>query len=99
MARRPAAKQVLPSAGMPVVVLHGPESFLVEEYTRRLVTDLEKTHGEIEQFGFDGSSCTLSSVLDELPCLSYAANGMIQGYPQTKTTASTWLLWNKRACK
>ena len=49
MARRPPAKLVPPVAGMPVVVLHGPEGFLIEEYTRRLVADLEERHGTIEQ--------------------------------------------------
>ena len=66
MARRPPAKLVPPAAGMPVVVLHGPEGFLIEEYTRRLVADLEERHGTIEQFSFDGASCDLASILDEL---------------------------------
>ena len=66
MARKTTAKSAPPAAGMPIVVLHGPETFLIEEYTRRLVTELQQAHGEIEQFNFDGASCTLAMVLDEL---------------------------------
>ncbi|MAJ47096.1 MAG: hypothetical protein CBC35_07515 [Planctomycetes bacterium TMED75] len=66
MARKTPAKSTPPAAGMPIVVLHGPETFLIEEYTRRLVTELQQAHGEIEQFNFDGASCTLAMVLDEL---------------------------------
>ena len=66
MARKSAAKVTPPEPGMPVVVLHGPETFLIEEYTRRLSAGLEKLHGEFEQFVFDGASCSLSAVLDEL---------------------------------
>ena len=66
MARKSAAKAVPPEPGMPVVVLHGPETFLIEEYTRRLSNGLEQLHGEIEHFMFDGASCSLSTVLDEL---------------------------------
>ena len=66
MARKTAAKPTPPAAGMPIVILHGPESFLVEEYTRRLCSELEEAHGAIEQFAFDGASCSLAMVLDEL---------------------------------
>ena len=66
MARKSSAKVTPPEPGMPVVVLHGPETFLIEEYTRRLSAGLQQLHGEIEQFVFDGASCSLSGVLDEL---------------------------------
>ncbi len=51
---------------MPIVIVHGPELFLHAEYTRRLIESLKETHGEIEQFTFDGSTTSLSVVLDEL---------------------------------
>ena len=51
---------------MRIVVLHGPEAFLLDEYMRQLVETLRAEHGEIEQFRFDGATTSLSAVLDEL---------------------------------
>ena len=66
MARKPSTPPKAPSAEMPIVILHGPELFLHDEYTRRLVESLKKAHGEIEHFSFDGSTTPLAVVLDEL---------------------------------
>ncbi len=49
-----------------VVVLRGKDSFLVREYTKRLSGLLEKTHGDIEWFTFDGAATSAADVLDEL---------------------------------
>lgn len=65
MARKSSSPSSL-DASMRVVVLHGKEIFLLEEYTRRVVKLLTEAHGEIEQFRFDGSTATLAEVLDEL---------------------------------
>ena len=45
MARKSSAKVTPPEPGMPVVVLHGPETFLIEEYTRRLYAGLQQLPG------------------------------------------------------
>ena len=66
MARKPSTPAKAPSAEMPIVIIHGPELFLHAEYSRRLIDSLKETHGEIEQFTFDGSTTSLSVVLDEL---------------------------------
>ena len=66
MARKPSTPAKAPSAEMPIVILHGPELFLHDEYTRRLVESLKTSHGEIEHFSFDGSTTPLAVVLDEL---------------------------------
>ncbi|MCP3903550.1 MAG: DNA polymerase III subunit delta [Planctomycetes bacterium] len=62
---KPAAAPKL-DASMRVVILRGPEQFLREAHTRRLVEALEAAHGEIEQFTFDGTSVEPAVVLDEL---------------------------------
>lgn len=51
---------------MRIVVLHGKESFLRLEWSRRLIRSLEATHGSIDRFEFDGATATLAAVLDEL---------------------------------
>ncbi|MHC5113581.1 MAG: DNA polymerase III subunit delta [Planctomycetota bacterium] len=53
-------------ASMRIVILRGPEPFLREAHTRRLVEALEAEHGEIEQFSFDGTSVEPAVILDEL---------------------------------
>ena len=53
-------------ATMRVVILHGKESYLHQQYTKQIVAALENAHGEIEQFGYDGKSADATVVLDEL---------------------------------
>jgi len=58
-----------------IAVIAGKEHFLREEFTRNLREALERGHGEVEIFRFDGETCDLAAVLDELR--SY---GLIQSY-------------------
>lgn len=66
MPRKSAAPVKPPDASMRIVVLHGPEVFLLAEYSRILAASLREVHGEIEQFEFDGAQTGLAVVLDEL---------------------------------
>ena len=54
------------SADHRIVVLHGKESFLRSEHTRRVLDALRERFGAVDEFSFDGSSCSLADVLDEL---------------------------------
>jgi DNA polymerase III delta subunit len=54
------------SADHRIVVLHGKESFLRSEHTRRVLDALRERHGAVDEFSFDGTSCSLADVLDEL---------------------------------
>lgn len=49
-----------------IVVLHGKDSYLKVEWTRMLRESLEKAHGTVDEFRFDGASATVATVLDEL---------------------------------
>jgi DNA polymerase III delta subunit len=49
-----------------IIVLHGSERFLIEEFTRKIAEMLDKNFGGIEQFHFDGASVEPAVVLDEL---------------------------------
>ena len=51
---------------MRIIVLHGTERFLIEEYTRQVVGVLDEKFGGIEQFTFDGETVEPALVLDEL---------------------------------
>jgi DNA polymerase III delta subunit len=55
-------------AAMRIVVLHGPEVFLLTEGAKRLYELLEAEHGTdaIQRFTFDGETAELADVLDEL---------------------------------
>jgi DNA polymerase III delta subunit len=53
-------------ASLRVVALIGDDAFLSPYYTRQLIDALEKVHGEIERFDFDGDSASPADVLDEL---------------------------------
>ncbi len=55
-----------PDAQHRVVILHGKDSFLRVEWSRRLRTALETHFGGVDEFTFDGSIATLATVLDEL---------------------------------
>lgn len=55
-----------PDASHRIVVLHGKDSFLRVEWSQRLRTALEGSHGRVEEFQFDGASTPLAVVLDEL---------------------------------
>ena len=54
------------SADHRIVVLHGKESFLRSEHTRRVLACLHERFGAVDEFSFDGASCSLADVLDEL---------------------------------
>lgn len=53
-------------AFMRLIVLHGTERFLIEEYTRQIASALQEKFGGIEQFSFDGETAEPALVLDEL---------------------------------
>ena len=55
-------------AAMRIVVLYGPEVFLLTEGAKRLYELLEAEHGTdaIQRFTFDGETAELANVLDEL---------------------------------
>jgi DNA polymerase-3 subunit delta len=53
-------------ASMRIVVLRGPERFIRDEHTRRIVALLEAAHGAIDRFSFDGATVEPAVVLDEL---------------------------------
>ena len=55
-----------PDAQHRIVILHGKDSFLRVEWSRRLRTSLETHFGGVDEFTFDGSTATLATVLDEL---------------------------------
>ncbi len=53
-------------ASMRVVLLHGKDSFLIEEATAELGRVLSSSFDDYEQFNFEGSTASLAEVLDEL---------------------------------
>ncbi len=53
-------------ASMRVVILRGPDRYLMGVCTRELVRVLQEAHGEIEEFRFDGAVTEPAVVLDEL---------------------------------
>lgn len=55
-----------PDAEHRIVILHGKDSFLRVEWSRRLRTALEASFGGADEFIFDGSTAALATVLDEL---------------------------------
>lgn len=58
--------QHAPDAHHRIVVLHGKDSFLRIEWSRRFRTALEAKYGAVDEFSFDGATAPLASVLDEL---------------------------------
>jgi DNA polymerase III delta subunit len=66
MASSNAEPAVRLDASMRIVILKGPEQYLRESRTRRLVEVLEAEHGSIDQFVFDGAAVEPAVVLDEL---------------------------------
>lgn len=58
--------QTAPESHHRIVILHGKDSFLRLEWTRRLRRALETKHGAVDEFSFDGATASLASVLDEL---------------------------------
>ena len=54
------------NASMRLIVLHGEERFLIEEYTRQIAGLLDEKFGGIEQFNFDGGIVEPAVLLDEL---------------------------------
>lgn len=74
----PARRKPAPPASAPrptdrIVVLHGPELFLLHEHTRQLRDALAAIHGEVQTLRFDGGSTTPAEVLDE--CRSFGLMG------------------------
>lgn len=76
MAKKPAKPEAKPAAesksatSLPHIALYiGEDAFLRQDLTAHLRTALEKAHGEVEVFTFDGESCQASQVLDE--CRSF----------------------------
>jgi len=55
-----------PEAQHRIVILHGKDSFLRMEWSKRLRTALEVAYGGVDEFTFDGSTVSLATVLDEL---------------------------------
>jgi DNA polymerase III subunit delta len=66
MAKKAANQSFEPDASQRIVVLHGPERFLIHEHTKRLADALRGKFGEIETFTFDGETVTPAVLLDEL---------------------------------
>ena len=66
MARRTAPSPTTLDASMRVVILRGPDRYLLQQYTARLVEALEAEHGEIDRFDFEGDRVEVAQVLDEL---------------------------------
>mgnify|MGYP005846277075 CR=1 FL=1 len=68
--RRAAKKAAVElTADLRVVVLYGNEPFLIRERFGQLKAALEAVHGSLEPQIFDGKTCQLSDVLDELRTL------------------------------
>ena len=55
-----------PEASHRIIVLHGKDSFLRLEWTRRLREALREKFGGVDEFVFDGATVPLATVLDEL---------------------------------
>jgi len=66
MAKKDANPSFEPNAGQRIIVLHGPERFLIQEHTKRIADALRETFTEIEIFTFDGETVTPAVLLDEL---------------------------------
>ncbi|MFP4223371.1 MAG: DNA polymerase III subunit delta [Phycisphaeraceae bacterium] len=66
MARRPSSSNPGLDASTRICVLTGPEEMLKRQHLQELRQSLEKEHGEVETFTFDGKSAELAEVLDEL---------------------------------
>lgn len=64
-----------PDASTRICVLHGPEQMLKREALQALRDALAAEHGEVDTITFDGRSCELADVFDELR--SY---GLMQQY-------------------
>ena len=60
---------------MRIVVLHGPEAYLRQQYTNQLIEALQEAHGEVGEFRFDGLRTDPANLFDELR--SY---GLLQKY-------------------
>ncbi len=61
-----SSKSGMLDASMRAVILHGKESFLVQQRTAELRNALREAHGDFQEFIFDGETTTLADVLDEL---------------------------------
>jgi len=66
MAKKATNQSFEPDASHRIVVLHGPERFLIHEYTQRVADSLREKFGEIETFTFDGETVPPAVLLDEL---------------------------------
>ena len=75
MARHPASSSTFPDARTRILGVHGPDLTLQQEAIRQLCLAMEAEHGAIEVLNFDGETCALADVLDELRCY-----GLMQQY-------------------
>ncbi|MEM6855156.1 MAG: DNA polymerase III subunit delta, partial [Planctomycetota bacterium] len=66
MARKTPAKSVEMDAHVRVLAVHGPEDAIKKEKIDQLRAALEKEHGEVQRFTFDGKVATLAEVFDEV---------------------------------
>jgi DNA polymerase-3 subunit delta len=66
MAKKSSSASVAYEPSHRIIVLHGPERFLIEEHTRRFAEALDVKFGGIDQFNFDGETVQPATVLDEL---------------------------------
>ena len=66
MARKTPAKSVEMDAHVRVLAVHGPEDAIKKEKIDQLRAALEKEHGEVQRFTFDGKIATLAEVFDEV---------------------------------
>ncbi len=67
MARKAASSTTSAiDAGTRVLVLHGPEAFVQQQHLEALREALRQKHREVQTIHFEGETCALSDVLDEL---------------------------------
>ncbi|MEM9914207.1 MAG: DNA polymerase III subunit delta [Planctomycetota bacterium] len=66
MARKTPAKSVELDSNVRVLAVHGPEDAIKKEKIDQLRAALEKEHGEVQRFTFDGKVATLAEVFDEV---------------------------------
>lgn len=91
MAARAKTSSRPPSVDDRVVVLHGPELFLIREHTAALRAALREAHGGIDEFRFDGETAGAAEILDE--CRSF---GLMAAHKLVVVDAADKLLTHAR---
>lgn len=75
------AKQAVEGGGSvehaAVVLTTGPERFIALDVTEQVRRSATKKHGEVATFVFDGASCSVAEVLDELRTMGLMASAKI----------------------